>query len=83
MPIFLNHFASAPYHFRIAPFGKGDEATAWLVSFLNVGEQVLSQNDNFLLGGANCSESMLASKNIPGNLRLILPTLKSKHITLL
>ena len=39
---FLLHFGSEPYHFRVAlgadgaPFGKDDQATAWLVSFLNL-----------------------------------------------
>lgn len=52
-----------PNHFRIAigadgaPFGKDDEATAWLLSFLNSGERIASVNENFILCGANCSES--------------------------
>lgn len=39
---FILHFSEDPYHFRVAigadgaPFGKDDEATAWLISFLNV-----------------------------------------------
>lgn len=63
---FWLHFGSAPYHFRIAlgadgaPFGKDDEATAWLVSFLNVGKHVQSQSDNFLICGANCSENHIS-----------------------
>ena len=63
---FLLHFGSAPYHFRIAlgadgaPFGKDDEATAWLVSFLNVGKHFQSQSDNFLICGANCSENHIS-----------------------
>lgn len=62
---FFNHFGSDKYHFRLAigadgaPFGKDDEATAWLVSCLNVGSHITSQNENFLLAGANCSESHL------------------------
>ena len=65
---FFKHFSSPPYHFRIAigadgaPFGKDDEATAWLLSFLNVGKHIQSQNDNFLLCGANCSESHTGMK---------------------
>ena len=54
------HFGSEPYHFRVAigaPFGKDDEATAWLISFLNVGDQIASERECFLLAGANCSES--------------------------
>lgn len=53
------------YHFRFvigadgAPFGKDDEATAWLVSCLNVGSHITSESENFLLGGTNCSESHL------------------------
>ncbi|RUA06489.1 MAG: hypothetical protein DSY43_01895 [Gammaproteobacteria bacterium] len=42
-----------------APFGKDDVATAWLVSFLNVGRGVLSSNENFLLFGANCTENAI------------------------
>ena len=40
-----------------APFGKYDTACAWLVSILNLGKGVLSSHDNYLLFGANCSES--------------------------
>ena len=40
-----------------APFGKWDQSMSWLVSFLNVGPRVASPNDNFLLFGANCSET--------------------------
>lgn len=60
---FFQHFGALPYHFRIAigadgaPFGKDDEATAWLVSFLNVGKHIQSERDNFLVCGANCSEN--------------------------
>ena len=39
-----------------APFGKDDQALAWLVSFLNCGKCVCSSGENFLLFGANCSE---------------------------
>lgn len=39
-----------------APFGKESEATAWLVSFLNLGNRIASCDDNFLLLGANCEE---------------------------
>ena len=57
------HFGSEPYHFRVAigaPFGKDDEATAWLISFLNVGDQIASESECFLLAGANCSESHIS-----------------------
>lgn len=45
-----------------APFGKDESACSWLVSFLNIGQGVLSSNENFLLFGANCSENCLAVK---------------------
>jgi hypothetical protein len=60
---FFLHFGALPYHFGIAigadgaPFGKDDEATAWLVSFLNVGKHIQSERDNFLVCWANCSEN--------------------------
>ena len=63
---FLKEFGSVPYHFRLAigadgcPFGKDDEATSWLLSFMNVGEHVASPYDNFIICGANCSESHVA-----------------------
>ena len=40
-----------------APFGKDDTACSWLVSFLNRGKHILSNSENFLIFGANCSES--------------------------
>ena len=39
------------------PFGKDDEACAFLLSFLNTGTRVASNMENFLLLGANCSET--------------------------
>ena len=42
-----------------APFGKNDQSCSWLVSFLNIGKRFLSSEDNFLIFGANCSESCL------------------------
>ena len=63
---FLLHFSREPLHFRVAvgadgaPFGKDDEATAWLISFLNVGERIASESENFLIAGANCPESHVA-----------------------
>ena len=47
-----------------APFGKDDTACSWLVSCLNVGQHVLSRNENFLLFGASCSENSLPVKCI-------------------
>ena len=58
----LNWFGKAPGTFLVtigadgAPFGKDNEATAWLVSFLNLGNRIASCDDNFLLLGANCKE---------------------------
>ena len=43
-----------------APFGKDETACAWLVSFLKIGRGVLSNNENYLLFGANCSENCIA-----------------------
>lgn len=57
------HFSGDKYHFHVAcgadsaPFGKDDEATAWLISFLNSGSHITSEKENFLLAGANCSET--------------------------
>ena len=51
-----------PYTFSVAvggdgaPFGKDDTACAWLVSLLIIGRGLLSNNENYLLFGANCSE---------------------------
>ena len=42
-----------------APFGKYNTACAWLVSIFNLGKGILSSNDNYLLFGANCSESCI------------------------
>lgn len=58
----LNWFGQ-PFTFRVAiggdgaPFGKYDQSCSWLVSFLNVGKRFLSSEGNFLIFGANCSES--------------------------
>ena len=57
------YFNNDRYHFHVAcgadgaPFGKDDEATAWLISFLNSGSHITSEKENFLLAGANCSEN--------------------------
>ena len=42
-----------------APFRKYNTACAWLVSILNLGKGVLSNNDNYLLFSANCSETCI------------------------
>lgn len=57
------HFSGDKYHFHVACgadgalFGKDDEATAWLISFLNSGSHITSEKVNFLLGGANFCET--------------------------
>ena len=60
------------YHIALggdgAPFGKDDTACSWLVSFLNIGQGVLSSNENFLLFGANCCENSLPVKRFLGKL---------------
>ena len=62
---FLNHFGMDKYHLRFAigadnsAFCKDDEATARLVSCLNVGSHITSESENFLLACANCSQSHL------------------------
>jgi hypothetical protein len=45
-----------------APFGKDVSACAWLVSVLNIGQSILSSNENFLLFGGNCSENCIPVK---------------------
>ena len=65
---FFHHFNEAPYHFKVAigadgaPFGKDYEATAWRLSFINVGEWIASHDENFLLARENCSESRVVMK---------------------
>ena len=61
-PNFLKWFGKERSNFLAAigadgvPFGKCNEACAWLVSFLNVTERVSSPYDNFLICGGNCSD---------------------------
>lgn len=61
-PNFLTWFGKEKGNFLVAigadgaPFGKANEACAWLVSFLNVLERVSSPYDNFLICGGNCAE---------------------------
>ncbi|XP_028417825.1 uncharacterized protein LOC114542490 [Dendronephthya gigantea] len=61
-PGFLNWFGLRKGMFQVsigadgAPFGKYNQATAWLVSFLNVADRVASCDENYLICGANCSE---------------------------
>ena len=61
-PGYLNWFKLPVGSFQVAigadgtPFGKYNQATAWLVSFLNVVDRIASCNENHLICGANCSE---------------------------
>jgi len=48
-------------------FGKDDEATVWLLSFLNSGTHITSEKENFLLAGANCSENHIVMKGLQKN----------------
>jgi len=69
----LMHFGEERYHFRVtcgangAPFGKDDEATVWLLSFINSGTYITSEKENFLLAGANCSENHIVMKRFAKN----------------
>jgi len=60
------HFSGDKYHFHVtcgsdgAPFGKDDKA--WLISFLNSGSHITTENENFLLAGANCSENHIVKQ---------------------
>ena len=57
------HFSDDKYQFHVtcgaegAPFGKDDEVTAWLISFLSSGSHITSEKENFLSAAANCSEN--------------------------
>ena len=78
---YLIKFGTGQYKFFVAlgadgaPFGKHDEATAWLVSFLNSGDRITSQNENFLLAGGNCDEDHLCmkryAKKLIGDIKVI------------
>ena len=65
---YLLRFGAEHYKFCVAigadgaPFGKHDEATAWLLSFINSGDRITSQNENFLIAGANCIEDHICMK---------------------
>lgn len=39
--------------------GKDDEVIVWLVLCLNVGSYIISESENFLFVGVNCSELYL------------------------
>ncbi len=66
-----------------APFGKDDTACSWLVSFLNIGQHILSRNENFLLFGANCSENCLPVKRFITKLMSDISHIKKKSYSVL
>lgn len=84
IPNFLTWFGKQKAHFLVAvgadgaPFGKANEACAWLVSFLNVSERVASPDDNFLICGANCAEDHPAMVEYGKQLRSEMATIASQ-----
>ena len=62
-----------------APFGKINEATAWLLSFLNSGDRITSQNENFLLAGANCPEDHICMKHYASKIAAEIQVIESKE----
>ena len=69
-----------PYNFKVAigddgaPFGKHDQACAWLISFLYLKKCFLSSEDNFLIFGANCPETCDVVGHMFANLLQIFST---------
>lgn len=61
-----------------APFGKESEATAWLISFINVTSHVYCCNDNFLLCGSNCKEDHPAMVRFANDLINTITEIESK-----
>ena len=53
-----------------ALFGKDDSECSWLVRFLNIGQHILSRNENVFLFGANCSKNCLPVKRFITKLKL-------------
>ena len=67
---FFTHFGSLPFITLELPLGqmvlhseKTMKELAWLVSSINAGKHIESENDNFLICGANCSESHKSIQN--------------------
>lgn len=81
----LSWFGKAPGTFLVAigadgaPFGKDNEATAWLVSFLNLGNRISSCDDNFLILGANCKEDHPAMIKYATQIRGEIALIESKQ----
>ena len=86
-PNFLTWFGKAKGHFLVAmgadgaPFGKANEACAWLVSFLNVLERVASPDDNFIICGANCKEDHPSMLEYGRLLKSQIATIESQTFT--
>lgn len=65
LEFFFNYFGMDKYYFRFVIgvdgvfFGKDDEVIVWLVLCLNVGSYIISESENFLFVGVNCSELYL------------------------
>ena len=82
---YLMNFGYDHYKFLVsigadgAPFGKHDEATAWLVFFLNSGDMITSQNESFLLAGANCAEDHICMKRYFSTLLSDIHIIESKE----
>ena len=80
----LNWFGGIKGEFKVAieadgaPFGKELEATAWLISFLNVGSRVACPFDNFLLCGANCKEDLTVMVEYAKSVRKEIEAIESK-----
>lgn len=64
-----------------APFGKDDEATAWLLPFINSGTHITSEKENFLLAGATCSENHIVMKRFAKKLVHEFQSIKEKPFT--
>ncbi|KXJ11621.1 hypothetical protein AC249_AIPGENE15220 [Exaiptasia diaphana] len=61
-----------------APFGKESEATARLISFINVTSHVYCCNDNFLFCGSNCKEDHTAMIRFANDLVSTISEIESK-----
>ena len=65
----------------VAPFGKDDTATEYLVSFLNLLQRVQSCNDNHLILGAICEEDHAFMKSYTNHLREEMEEVEGKQLT--
>ena len=87
IPYFLTWFGKEKGHFLVAvgadgaPFGKANEACAWLVSFFNVLERVASPDDNFFICGATCKDDHPAMVECAKQLRSEMTAIASQTFT--